>query len=235
MALLSAVILFEILFVFVGWADWSLIFFTLTAYYGLVLPSVPKERLMNIVGIIVSLTIAFIVIVFKGISLKLLFIPASIVLAIPVFYKSDFLNIMDLLRQNNVLFIGELAPFLFGLTFIPTMMQFGDIDLVNTYGRIMMFVNIVLFPVNGFKYLLFSRLKNGGDLNLLSFTYLVIGILGAVCLYIFKSFFGDLNEIVILKYFWPIGVLLLSKILSDLYQQKVIYDLPINQGILLFI
>ena len=113
MALLSAVIVFEILFVFVVWADWSLIFFTLTAYYGLVLPSVPKERLMNIVGIFVSLIIAFIVIVYKGISLKLLFIPASCVLAIPVLYKSDFVNIRHLLRQNNVLFIGELAPFLF--------------------------------------------------------------------------------------------------------------------------
>ena len=225
-SLLSIIVVLEMLLVFVGWIDWSLIFFTLTAYYALVLPSVPKETGMNLIGIIVLIVTSAIVIFFNEISLLLLFISGSVVLVLPLFYSGDFMKIRNLLRNNNALFVGELAPFIFGLLFVPSMLWLRGVDTVNAYGRIMMFVNIVLFPINGLKYLLFSRLKSGQDVRLLSFIYLGMGILGGSILYLFKEFFGELNKIVIVRYLWPIFFLILSKISSDWFQQKSYIQSP---------
>lgn len=219
-SILLVVIVLELIFTFLNLTDWSIIFFTLTAYYGLVLPSVPNEIIANIVGVVVSFLFIVAVILLNGTSLKIFFVTGSLALLIPICYRMQFLSVKGLVAQNKELFIGEMAPFVFGLWFVPSVLWFSGIEAVNIYGRVMMFVNIVLFPINGLKFFLLSRLSTGESTRYMPVIYISIGALCGLFLYFFKDFLGELNNSIISLYFYQIVVLILARLLSEIFQQK---------------
>jgi len=219
MSIVRIILILEVLGITFGFLNYSILYFTLTTYYALVFPSMPEQKLRNVLGISVG-TIVTAVVVFTDFRINLTLSIASCVLIAPLIGRIYVKYIKSLFNNNLGLFVGELPPFIFGLLFVPLMLIYRGSEFVNIYGRLMLFVNLMLFPVNGLKYVLLSRLRRGATLGNLKFIYPVFALISFILVNLFKDKLGQENAAVLTDFMLIIILLLTSRVGAEIFQQK---------------